>query len=77
MISFSNSSLKVEILHMFATVENWHEQVHGFKFWSRTLADLDLGNRQVAYPKGQKLFIIIVVRVHVKFLRNDFLYINE
>lgn len=36
-----------------------------------------LGNRQVADPKGQQLFIIIVVRVRVKFLRNDFWYINE
>ena len=36
-----------------------------------------LGNRQVADPKGQQLFIIIVVRVCVKFLRNDFWYINE
>ena len=63
---------------MFATVENWHEQVHGFKFWSRILCWSGLlGNKQVADPKGQKLFIIIVVRVHVKFLRNDFLYINE
>lgn len=36
-----------------------------------------LGNRQAADPKGQKLFITIAVRVHVKSLRNDFWYLNE